>query len=331
MPIALDHLTIPSNDRVAAAELLGALLGVPWAAASGAGPFSAVYVSDALTLDFDQADGAFPVLHQAFQVDDTAFDALVARLKARGIPFRSRPHGPDDGRVNTDHGGRIVYWSVPDGHVWEALTLSYARQPGMPVRPAAGAAPGAARPTPGCPVETPRLVLQPVRAGDLDDLLVVNGDAETTRFLPYAAWGGPDDARAWFDRIGGQVAAGDAVQLVVAEREGGRVIGALVLMRFDDPSRRAEVGYVLGRAHWGRGLMREALQAAVAWAFGPLGLRRLEAELDVRNVASARLLERVGFEREGLRRARWARRGELIDAAVYGLLAADVAAPATST
>lgn len=128
MTIALDHLIVPARDPLAAAELLAELLGVPWAA-SGGGPFCPVYVSDGLTLDFDRADGPFPVLHYCFRVGDPEFDAILARLRARGIAHRSTPHGPADLQVNTQLGGRIVYWNEPDGHVWEALTVSYARQP----------------------------------------------------------------------------------------------------------------------------------------------------------------------------------------------------------
>jgi hypothetical protein len=86
-------------------------------------------VNDGLTLDFDQADGPFPVQHYCFRMSDDELDAVVTRLGDRGIPYRSTPHGPADMQVNTQHGGRIVYWSEPDGHVWEALTVSYARQP----------------------------------------------------------------------------------------------------------------------------------------------------------------------------------------------------------
>ena len=125
--IALDHLIVPSHDRRAAAERLAAILGVAWAE-SGVGPFSPVYASDGLTLDFDQAEGGFPVLHYCFRVSEGRFDAILGRLQELGIPSRSTPHGPVDRQVNTAHGGRIVYWSEPDGHVWEALTHSYARQ-----------------------------------------------------------------------------------------------------------------------------------------------------------------------------------------------------------
>jgi len=128
MSVELDHAIVPSRDRRAAAELLAMLLGVPWAE-SGVGPFCPVYVNGGLTLDFDQLDGSFPVQHYCFRVSEADFDAIVKRLENRGIAYRSTPHGPVDLAINTQHGGRIVYWSEPDGHVWEALTASYARQP----------------------------------------------------------------------------------------------------------------------------------------------------------------------------------------------------------
>lgn len=128
MSVQLDHAIVPARDRKAAAELLANLLGVPWAE-SAVGPFCPVYVNEGLTLDFDQADGPFPVQHYCFRVSEAEFDAILARIRARGIEYRSTPHGPVDMQINTRHGGRIVYWNEPDGHVWEALTVSYARQP----------------------------------------------------------------------------------------------------------------------------------------------------------------------------------------------------------
>lgn len=127
----LDHLLVPSRDRRAAAERLAAILGVSWSAQAAVGPFSAVYVSGDLTLDFDEvAPGdAVPAGHFAFCVSEPEFDALLARLQALGIAYRSLPHGPDDFQVNTSVCGRLVYWREPDGHAWEALTQSYARRP----------------------------------------------------------------------------------------------------------------------------------------------------------------------------------------------------------
>jgi catechol 2,3-dioxygenase-like lactoylglutathione lyase family enzyme len=128
MTIQLDHLMVPSRDRLASAKLLADLLGVPWSP-TGIGPFAPVYVNDGLTFDFDQWSEPFPLIHYCFRVDEVVFDAILARIKAAGIDFRSAVHGPVDHQVDTLHGGRIVYWNEPDGHQWEMLTVSYARAP----------------------------------------------------------------------------------------------------------------------------------------------------------------------------------------------------------
>jgi hypothetical protein len=127
MPILLDHLIVPSKDRVAAARLLGQLLGVPWAEQAAIGPFSPVYVSSSLTLDFDEWTEQVPKQHYCFRVSDEEFDGILARIKASGLPYRSTPIGGNDNQINHAFGGRLVYWSEPDGHAWEILTVSYAR------------------------------------------------------------------------------------------------------------------------------------------------------------------------------------------------------------
>ena len=128
MAIELDHVIVPTHDQVASAKRLAELLGVPWAE-SAVGPFSPVYVNDGLTLDFDGWNEPVPRIHFCFRVSETEFDAILGRIRAAGIPYRSSVHGPVDSAVDTAHGGRIVYWSDPDGHYWEMLTESYARQP----------------------------------------------------------------------------------------------------------------------------------------------------------------------------------------------------------
>ena len=62
------------------------------------------------------------------RVTEQAFDAILERIKAAGIPYRSNVHGLVDFQINTQQGGSIVYWNEPDGHQWEMLTVSYARQ-----------------------------------------------------------------------------------------------------------------------------------------------------------------------------------------------------------
>lgn len=127
MTIELDHFIVSAKDARAAARRLGELLGVAWAE-RGIGPFSPVYVNDGLTLDFIDDPGPFPIEHFCFRVSDAEFDAILARLVAAGIEYRSAVRGPVDMTVSTAYGGRMVYWNDPEGHQWEMLTVSYARR-----------------------------------------------------------------------------------------------------------------------------------------------------------------------------------------------------------
>jgi len=170
------------------------------------------------------------------------------------------------------------------------------------------------------PVESERLVLRLVEGPDLPALLEVNSSDEVTALLPYATWRSLADGEAWLERMKAIQATGLALQFVVVLRSSGMAVGTCLLFRFEEGSRRAELGYVLGRAYWGRGLMKEALDALIGCAFGHMNLRRLEAEVDTRNRSSARLLHRLGFTREGLLRQRWVSKGETKDVEMYGLL-----------
>lgn len=126
MTIQLDHFIVPSHNKIASAKLLAELLGVPWAE-SGPGPFAPVYINEGLTLDYIETDEDFPVHHYCFRVGQEEFDAILGRIMAAGIKYRSTVHGPVDMQINTQLGGRNIYWNEPDGHQWEMLAASYAR------------------------------------------------------------------------------------------------------------------------------------------------------------------------------------------------------------
>ena len=124
MAILLDHVIVPSHAPIEGAKLLAELLGVPWEASSD--PFTPVYVNESLTLDFAHRE-QFEAHHYCFHVSDDEFDAILGRIEARRISYRSRPHGDDDMKINTRLGGKNLYWQDADRHLWEILTVSYAR------------------------------------------------------------------------------------------------------------------------------------------------------------------------------------------------------------
>ncbi len=178
------------------------------------------------------------------------------------------------------------------------------------------------------PIETSRLVLRPVLQADVSALLAVNGNLEVNAFLPYPRWTSLADGEAWYQRMVGLQATGLATQWVLVDKVSQSAIGSCLIFRFEVGSARAELGYVLGREHWGKGLMHEALLALISaafqgrlcGAFGGLALRRLEAEVNPMNTASCALLLRLGFVQEGLLRQRWVGKGRVYDVAAFGLL-----------
>ncbi len=183
-------------------------------------------------------------------------------------------------------------------------------------------------PTPP-PIDTPRLNARLVTQADLADLMAINGDPAVTHHLPYPTWQTLSDAHAWFDRAMAQQATGTAWQLVLQTKpiatptltSRSTIIGTCLLFRFDEGSARLELGYVLGRAWWGQGLMREALQGVLSAAFTAMGVRRVEAEVNPANVASMRVVESLGFVAEGTLRQRWVKAGKPYDVVFWGLLA----------
>ncbi len=173
-------------------------------------------------------------------------------------------------------------------------------------------------------LETPRLRLREVRDSDAAALFTLHGDARVMRYWSSSVWTDPAQAQELLQRLRRDRAAG-AMPWAIATREGDVLIGTVTLFNINHTHRRAEIGYALGSAHWGRGLASEALRAVLHHAFDAMRLVRVEADTDPRNESSLRMLTRLGFQREGLLRRRWFVADEWCDSAWLGLLREDFA------
>ena len=143
------------------------------------------------------------------------------------------------------------------------------------------------------------------------------------RYWSHTAWPHQDEASIYLEAIESGFQAGNLFQWGIALRGDDRVIGTVTLYAIDHTQGRAEVGFALARDHWGRRYAQEALTVLFDHAFGALSLRRIEADVDPRNLPSLRTLENLGFRREGYLRQRWHVAGELQDSVLMGLLASD--------
>ena len=165
-----------------------------------------------------------------------------------------------------------------------------------------------------------RVRLRRFAESDAAALFGMHSHPEVMRYWSRPAMSDPAEADELIRRILEDYETGASLPLVIERIRDGAFVGGCTLHHFHEASRRAEIGYSLDRAYWGQGYMHEALQALVSHAFERLDLNRLEADIDPRNISSAKTLERLGFVKEGHLRERWIVNGEVSDTSLYGLL-----------
>jgi len=172
-------------------------------------------------------------------------------------------------------------------------------------------------------LNTTRLLLRPLNEHDASALFGIFSDPRVTRYLARGAWPSISDAHERIARDIEAMGSGKYLCLGVVRRADQALVGECSLFNWLPQSRRAELGYALGHEAWGHGYINEALQALLEHGFSEMALNRVEADIDPRNLASAKTLEHLGFQKEGTLRERWIVNGEVSDTGLHGLLASD--------
>ena len=149
---------------------------------------------------------------------------------------------------------------------------------------------------------TARLRLRAPPPRDAADLLATLGDPEVTRYHSVHTFTTLGEAQAAIERLHQRYAARDTIRWAIELVERGEMIGTVGLLRFAFEHRRAELGYEIARRWWGRGLAPEAAAAVIRYGFAVLGLHHIEAGVLPGNDASVRVLNKLGFLEEGIRR-----------------------------
>lgn len=176
-------------------------------------------------------------------------------------------------------------------------------------------------------LEAPRLTLRSLRASDERDMFAYACDPEVTRYTLWDAHRSREQTRLFLNVALEQYLVGQPSSWGIVLRETGRLIGTIGFATASEPDRRVELGYALGRAHWGHGLMTEALATVIELCIDGMGVNRIQARCDVRNVGSRRVMEKCGMRLEGTLREHRILRGQPIDCHLYALLAADLRPP----
>jgi hypothetical protein len=129
MPVAFNHTIVHAHDARESATFFSEIFGLP--APVRFGPFLAVPVEHGATFDFADVGAGQTVQpqHYAFLVTEADFDAIYGRIRERGIEHYPEPHRGRKNEINHNDGGRGVYWSGPEGHFYEIITVPYGGWP----------------------------------------------------------------------------------------------------------------------------------------------------------------------------------------------------------
>jgi catechol 2,3-dioxygenase-like lactoylglutathione lyase family enzyme len=123
MPVQLNHTIVSARDKQESATFLAEMLGL--APPTPYGPFLVVQVDNEVSLDFIDERGPVHPQHYAFLVGEAEFDQIFDRIRQRNLPYWADPARRRPSEVNTNDGGRGVYWEDPSGHFLEIITRPY--------------------------------------------------------------------------------------------------------------------------------------------------------------------------------------------------------------
>ena len=156
---------------------------------------------------------------------------------------------------------------------------------------------------PDYPIETERLLLRPLEAGDVEALHAYQSRADVCRYIPYE----PRSREAIAERLADPAKSrstleepGQALDLAIVRKDTGQLIGDVLLFWHSEEHKGGEVGYALNPEHGGHGFATEAAAAMLELGFEGLGLHRIIGRIDARNDASAAVLRRLGLRQEAV-------------------------------
>ena len=169
-------------------------------------------------------------------------------------------------------------------------------------------------------LETERLILRKMVLNDAEAVFAYASNSEVSRYTLWETHRSIEDSRAFLEFATQKYGNGGEPDWGIVYRGNGCLVGACGLVNWEAEHARAEVGFVLSREYWGRGLMSEAVRAILRFGFERMNLNRIEARCIAENAASARVMEKAGMVYEGTLRQREYIKGTYRDIKLYAIL-----------
>lgn len=172
-------------------------------------------------------------------------------------------------------------------------------------------------------LETDRLILRRIAMRDAKDIFAYSQDPEVARHVLWAAQKSIGEARDYCRFMMRRYRNDEPSSWGIIEKRTDRLVGTIGYMDYSEDNATVEVGYSLARWLWNGGYMTEALSRVIAYTFEAMDINRIEAQHELTNPSSGRVMEKCGMRREGVLRQRLYNKGKFVDVALYAVLRED--------
>ncbi|BAU28793.1 ribosomal-protein-alanine N-acetyltransferase [Aneurinibacillus soli] len=170
-------------------------------------------------------------------------------------------------------------------------------------------------------LETKRLLLRKMSMDDAPTLFRFWSDEKVTKYMNIPAFQDVSQATEMIDLLNNLASYKEAIRWGIVLKETNELVGSCGYNNWVKDERcRGEIGYDLGKEYWGQGIAAEALEVMLDYGFTQMKLNRVEALVEPENIASIKLLKKIGFQKEGLLRDYQFVKGNFINLEMYSLL-----------
>lgn len=172
-------------------------------------------------------------------------------------------------------------------------------------------------------LETERLILRKLVSEDVKDIYAYASNDEVSKYMSWDTHKSIEDSKGFINFVLGKYEKDEAGEWGIVLKETGKLIGSTGCYQYSKQNSCAELGYAINRSHWGKGIMPEAVNGVLKFAFEEMGLNRIECYHYVLNEKSGRVMQKVGMTYEGTARGKIYAKGMYCDVKQYAILKKD--------
>ncbi|SES18291.1 ribosomal-protein-alanine N-acetyltransferase [Gracilibacillus ureilyticus] len=169
-------------------------------------------------------------------------------------------------------------------------------------------------------LETDRLILRKVTMEDVEDMYIYGSDEEVSKYVTWDTHQSLKDTKGFVQFILNQYETGQVAPWGIEYKENRKFIGTIDFITWEPEHNRAEIGYVISKQYWGKGLTAEAAREIIRFGFNSMDLIRIQARCVSENTGSKRVMEKAGMSLEGIMRKGMVIKGKHRDIKLYSII-----------